>query len=288
MAGRPLKPGIDYFPLDVGFFQDAKIKRITKAQGYKSISVLICLLSNIYRKDGYFLKWNEDMPCLIADELGSGASEGVVTEVLSKALSVDFFAAGIFDEYRVLTSAGIQLRYFTAIERRKRVEIVKEYFLLNPADLKKNVVWKNAITAPFFNKTEQISINVDNNSINVDINTQSKVKKSKVKESRAEETATAISPAVLDAYQNNIRPICSSIELEKLADDIERYGEAITIKAIERAAIRGKRSLGYIEGILRRWEESGYDDEKKPPTAENPQIAMAKAALEMLGGTNGQ
>lgn len=33
MAGRPTKQGIDYFPLDVGFFSDVKVRKIARACG---------------------------------------------------------------------------------------------------------------------------------------------------------------------------------------------------------------------------------------------------------------
>lgn len=320
MAGRPLKQGLDYFSLDVDFFQSVKVKRIIKAQGFQSTSVLICLLSNIYRKDGYYLKWDEDMPFLIADELGVGAGERMVTEVLQKALSVDFFDAGIFEEYGVLTSEGIQERFFTASERRRRIEIIQEIFLLNPLEVQKNAVWKSATIMPFFKKKRDFGINVDNNSIiadknsnNVDTNEQSKGKESKGKGSKVEESkeainvdnnsiyvgnnavnvnnnsSTTIPQSVLDVYQIEIRPGLSDVEAERLADDVARYGEAVVIKAIQRAAIRNKRSIGYVEGILRKWEVNGYDEEGSPNrTKENPQIAMAKQAMEMLRGENPQ
>ena len=337
MAGRPLKQGLDYFSLDVDFFQSAKVRKIIKAQGTRSISVLICLLANIYRKDGYFLRWDGDMPFLIAEEIG--AEEGVVIEVLSKALSVDFFDAGIFDKYGVLTSEGVQERFFSAIERRTRIEIVQEIFLLNPSEVSKNAVWKNATTMPFFRKKCDLGINADNNSNNVgnnsifdDTNAQSKGKESKGKERKevaegidadnnsiiadrnannvgnnsiyadnnsisaskneihaGNPPAATIPKAVLDSYQTEIRPICSQIELEKLADDAERYGEVAVIKAIERAAIRGKRNIGYMEGILRRWEQDGYDEEGSLKRQdENPQIAMAKRAIDLLRSKRGE
>lgn len=286
MAGRPLKQGLDYFSLDVDFFQSAKVKRIIKAQGFQSTSVLICLLSNIYRKDGYYLKWDEDMPFLIADELGVGAGERMVTEVLQKALSVDFFDAGIFEEYGVLTSEGIQERFFTASERRRRIEIIQEIFLLNPLEVQKNAVWKSATTMPFFKKKRDFGINVDNNSIIADKNSNNVSNNSIYVDNNS---STTIPQAVIDVYQIEIRPGLSDVEAERLADDVARYGEAMVIKAIQRAAIRNKRSIGYVEGILRKWEVNGYDEEgtsNRPK--ENPQIAMAKQAMEMLRGENTQ
>jgi hypothetical protein len=52
------------------------------------------------------------------------------------------------------------------------------------------------------------------------------------------------------------------MELEKLIYDVEKYGSNIVIKAIQRAVMRNKRSLGYVEGILTDWEKNGYDEER--------------------------
>lgn len=61
-------------------------------------------------------------------------------------------------------------------------------------------------------------------------------------------------------YEDNIHPVSSVFEMEKLQDDITRYGPDVVIRAIERAVMRNNRTLGYIEGILKRWEKEGYDD----------------------------
>lgn len=283
MAGRPLKQGLDYFSLDVDFFQSAKVKRIIKAQGFQSTSVLICLLSNIYRKNGYYLKWDEDMPFLIADELGVGAGERMVTEVLSKALSVDFFDAGIFEEYGALTSEGVQERFFTAALRRQKLEIIKEFFLLDPSEsFLKNAVWKSATTMPFFKKKCKFGIIVNNNSISADRNS---INVGNNSPSTPSTPSTTVPQAVIDVYKTEICPVCSKVELEKLGDDVTRYGEIAVVKAIERAAIRNKRSIGYIEGILKKWEINGYDEEdSQSKTKENPQLAIAKQAMELLRG----
>ena len=158
---RPIKQGLDYYPLDVGFLQDVKIRRIMRACGIQSIPVLISLLANIYRNDGYFLRWSPDMSFLIADELG--VSEGAVTATVDKAVQVDFFNANMYECYGVLTSEGIQSRFFEAASRRREVRYDARFLLINVN------VYKNLV-------------NVDNNPVNVDDNPQSKVKESKVKE----------------------------------------------------------------------------------------------------------
>lgn len=109
MAGRPTKQGIDYFPLDVGFFSDIKIRKISRACGSQSASILICLLCNIYKDEGYYILWDEDLPFVIADTVG--VSEGAVKEVLLKALQVGFFDNALYEKYNILTSYGIQKRF---------------------------------------------------------------------------------------------------------------------------------------------------------------------------------
>ena len=112
MAGRPTKQGIDYFPMDVDFFTDVKIRKIVRACGPQSTSILICLLCNIYKDNGYYILWDEDLPFVIADIVG--VSEGAVQEVMLKALQVGFFDNELYDKHRILTSSGIQKRFLNA------------------------------------------------------------------------------------------------------------------------------------------------------------------------------
>lgn len=143
MAGRPIKQGIDYFPLDTGLFQDVKVRKIMRACGPNAVSVLICLLCNIYRENGYYILWDEDLPFFIADEVG--VSEGCVKEILLKAVQVGFFDVEKYTAHRILTSSGIQKRFLTITNRRKET-VIKDEFLIN---------------------ADNNSINVCNNSINV-------------------------------------------------------------------------------------------------------------------------
>ncbi len=124
MARRPTKQGIDYFPIDVGFFTDVKVRKISRACGASSTSILICLLCNIYKDNGYYILWDEDLPFVIADTVG--VSEGAVKEVLLKALQVDFFSKEKYEKHNILTSNGIQKRFFLATYQRKETSIRKK------------------------------------------------------------------------------------------------------------------------------------------------------------------
>lgn len=99
-------------------------------------------------------------------------------------------------------------------------------------------------------------------------------KKEKVRvrtnKNRPEKNRTDLA-AVMQAYAGNIHPVARDIEKDKLLDMVESYGRDACLKAIERAVLRNRRSLAYIQGILRNWQANGYDetDNAREQTAEN-------------------
>lgn len=124
---RPTKQGLEYFSFDTDFFSDVKIRRISRACGPASTSILICLLCNIYRDKGYYIVWDENLPFVVADTVGT--TEGAVEEVVKKAIQVGFFDKELFDKYKILTSNGIQNRFKSAVTRREEIEYVVDYLV---------------------------------------------------------------------------------------------------------------------------------------------------------------
>ena len=49
--------GIQYFPLDVNFFEDDKIAVIINDYGFEAVGVTLKLFSQIY-KNGFYMNWN--------------------------------------------------------------------------------------------------------------------------------------------------------------------------------------------------------------------------------------
>src|SRR5699024_5740235 len=161
---RPIKKGLDYFPLDVNFLKDIKVRKILRANGDGSISILVDLLGNIYGDEGYYMQWDDDMRFLVADDVG--ASEGRVDEVVNKAVQVGFFDKGMFEKYQILTSRGIQKRYQSAAARKTDNDIKDDFRLLYTKTLVS--VYKNP-------RSSELSPTKS---------TQSKVKESKVNKSK--------------------------------------------------------------------------------------------------------
>lgn len=165
---RPTKEGLDYFSFDVDFFQNIKVRKIKMACGPQSVSILICLLCNIYRNKGYCILWDEDMPFLIADEVG--VSEGAVIETLKKAVQVGFFDQKL-SEKKVITSVEIQKRYRKIVTSSKRIgcEIPPCHNLLSV---------DNGVISEF--PPEETMLTPEETRFPPEESTQSKVKESKV------------------------------------------------------------------------------------------------------------
>lgn len=126
---RPIKQGLSYFPFDVSFFSDRKVRKIIRGCGPGSPTILICLLCNIYEDQGYYILWDEELPFDIADTVG--VPEGTVKELIKKAVDVDFFDKEMFEKEHILTSRGIQSRFIESTRKRKDVTIKKEYWIIS-------------------------------------------------------------------------------------------------------------------------------------------------------------
>lgn len=153
---RPQKKGLDYFPFDCDFFNDEKIEAISGEFGIKGEITVVKLLCAIY-KNGYFIQWSELYKMKLLKSL-PGISPDLLDQIIKRLVLWGFFDKDLFDSASILTSKGIQVRYFEATKRRLSNNDFP-YILIN---------------------VNNNSVNVNNNSINVDISTQSKVKEKKV------------------------------------------------------------------------------------------------------------
>lgn len=160
------KAGLDYFPLDVTM--DAKMELIEAEFGLTGFGVIVHLLQEIYGKAGYYIEWTNEVALLFARKVGLGGS--AVSEIVDASIRRGMFDKEIFDKYQILTSKGIQKRYFEAVSRRKSLEVDFNILLVDCANFLKNADIKR--------------VNVNILSKNAYISEQSKVEKSRVKKSK--------------------------------------------------------------------------------------------------------
>ena len=135
--GRSPKIGLDYFRLDVHL--DDKFKMIEAEFGLKGFAVVVKLYQKIYGEQGYYCEWNDDVALVFGKEIGLQPGANAVSEIVTASIKRRLFDKGMFDKYHILTSNGIQERYFEAVERRERVEVIQEYLLVSCDKLPKNV-----------------------------------------------------------------------------------------------------------------------------------------------------
>lgn len=244
---RPTAKGVEYFPLNVNFINDLKVRKLLLSCGAEAIAVLIYLLSIIYKDEGYYVEIHEDEIDLIA--LDVNVTPEFVLEVINKACEVRFFDANLYNNFNILTSKGIQERYLKITERRKNSVVITQFNLINVCNNLVNV--------------NNNSINVDNNPVNVYKSTQSKVKESKVKKSKVKslsndscknvyltetEKRDYTNKKIYELYLNGVGQISPTIK-ERLDDLVELYGMEHVIVAINTTIESGGSSIKYVETV---------------------------------------
>lgn len=231
--------GINYFPLNVHL--DDKFELIEAEFGLKGFAIVVKLFQKIYGQQGYYCEWTEDVALLFGKNVGLGGD--AVSEIVRAAIKRGIFDSELYDKYQILTSRGIQERYFEAVSRRKEVEVRKEYLLIKVDQIYKNVRILNE--------------NVNISSKNVNISEQKKVEESKVKEKKVEERELPRLPArIVKLYENNIAHL-TPITLQGLDDWLNAMPEDVVEYAISEAVKNNKRNYKYIEAILRNHFNAG-------------------------------
>lgn len=125
---RPQKDGLDYFPFDVDFMKDTKVRRIARTFGCTGTMAIVVLFTDIYRTRGYYMNWDEDTCFDLSENLQCDpelAAKIVDACVLAKIFNVD-----LFQDKAVLTSAAIQLRYLKINQDCKRQRTINPEFSL--------------------------------------------------------------------------------------------------------------------------------------------------------------
>lgn len=124
--GRPLKDGLDYFPLDTK--NDDKLDLMEAKYGIEGYAVIIKLWSHIYKELGYYYPWGEREQLLFSHRINVDINR--VNAIIEYAIKI-----AIFDKDKaklgVLTSRGIQKRYIEASKRRHEITFYSNLLLVN-------------------------------------------------------------------------------------------------------------------------------------------------------------
>ena len=137
MAGRPPKKGIAYAGWSVDIFDnDTKIDKLLDAHGWDGFGIYFYLCQRAYGGDGYFYKWGYDDCASTSRKMGGGIGSGTVRETVGYCLQIGLFDKGLFDRWGVLTSRGIQRRYWEVVKGRDVRTVISDYWLLHDEECK--------------------------------------------------------------------------------------------------------------------------------------------------------
>ena len=173
---RISKPGLDYFPLDVNFFQDRKVRRISNRHHAAGIAALTSLLCLIYKEKGFYVAWNQDTLFDISQEVCCEEEE--MQAIIDDCLSVGLFDTYIYKEYGILTSQAIQEQYHKIItDSRRKYKLPLEQFWLikegedgtenNSAEIRNNINSKGTEVDEAENKIVDAGVNTTKTGVNI-------------------------------------------------------------------------------------------------------------------------
>jgi hypothetical protein len=142
--GRPNKTGLGFFDLNTDVEHDDKISFIEDTHGIIGFGIVVKLWCKVY-SEGYFSPFQERHITKFSKK-NHIQTEKTMT-VLNDILSEGIFDKGLWEKFGILTSRGIQKRFFAACYRRTKIEVVKDFLLMEPENKSIVYVDKNSVIA---------------------------------------------------------------------------------------------------------------------------------------------
>ena len=153
---RPIKDGLSYFPFDVDFFTDPKVRAVTANYGADGLALYTYCLCAIY-KNGYYVKADDDfIDCASLDlKLSVSKTRQMLTFFCNRSL----FDNKLFTADTVLTAKSVQRRFQEARKNAKRdIFVDPKLWLLENFETQGFIkVRQNSKTANFSKKNGSFS-----------------------------------------------------------------------------------------------------------------------------------
>lgn len=259
MAGKP-KPGLDYAGWSTNIFDgDTKIDRLLEAQGWIGFSIYFYLCQMAYKFDGYFYRWSYADAPTTARRMGGGIKSETVKAAVGACLQIGLFDKRLFEENAILTSRGIQKRFYAAKKEKRRKAVISDYWLLGKNDEPEGL----EECAEFEDDCgkDGDSCYKDGDDCSKD-GPKRKVKESKEKESKRKENGSASDNdnAVFIAYQEKIGGKLTGRIRDELMAFVRAMGTECCVRAMDMAIEANKLSWNYVRSVLKSKQEKGVRD----------------------------
>lgn len=259
---RPKKEGLDYFPFDVDFFSDRKIKILKARFGADGITIYIYLLCEVYKK-GFSLILDEDFLYIVADDLSM--SEDKVKQVLNFLLERSLLDSKLFQSDKVLTSAGIQRRYQEAVRTRasKTPIEIEDFWLLDEKE-----------TETFIKVRHKTGKSENNHSYSEKNSDKSEIyatKKSKVKESKEKGEKEGVGRYFDNEELDNTFRLFLTYRERKYSETLDSETVRLMKEELNSLSDKDEVKVAVIKkSITKGWKNLYPDDEKKKPEKKKP------------------
>ena len=256
------KVGLESFLLNC--HTNDNLAEIEAIYGIKGFAVIVRLWQKIYSEKGYYCEWTERSPLLFLSNWfggNSGVDLNLIKEVVKTALQNGLFNKSLYDKYHILTSDGIQKRYFDVAKRRKEIEVIEEYLLVSVANLGVNVC------------RNQENVNIFNENVNRNQTRKGKESKGKENNNMCKADALALFEQLWKMYpckkgkgqvseKDKIKLL--EIGLDEMTRAINRYKSELEKDKDWRKPQNGSTFFhsGYIDYLDANFEESKTQTKK--------------------------
>ena len=252
---RPLQNGLLYFPFDIDFFQDKKIKILRGRYGSDGVMVYIYLLCEIY-KNGYYIIADEDLILCLSDDLNisEASTRQIISFLLGRSLLCEIKDSTLAKPDTVLTAKSIQQRYQEAKKGLKRdIAVEAKYWLL-----------KSDETLSFIKVRPEKSLSEKNNSKSEKNNNKSRIydtKKRRQKESKENNMSSSLSAEnqgllTADDY-NKLCTLCTAKTVDKYISKLSDWQNK-----------NNKRCRDPF-GTIKKWIEQDHNQSEQKETSYN-------------------
>jgi hypothetical protein len=189
---RPTKQGIDYFPLDCTL--DEKTEPYVIENGAIGWAVMTTLWAIIYRTEGYYAKDAKPLWLMVKKQLND-VDINKVNECINSMIDHNIFDKVLHKKYGILTSGGVQKRFLFIASRRKHVQVIQDFLLVNGVIDYRNLelVHLNPVNVDIvLAKTPHSKVkekeSIEKESIGISLPIQEKIKNSAIKKSSDKRT----------------------------------------------------------------------------------------------------
>ena len=237
---RPQKDIVDYFPHDANASSGDTLTVLQARFGNDGYAFWFKLLEKLASSEGHYLDFSEDHARwqLFLARCGVNAITG--TEILNLLVEMNAIDKQLWLNHGIIWCQKLVDNIASVYNKRGRAIPIK------PVSGNRKL-----ITAP-----ENPITGVDN--------TQSKLKYSKVEETKEESSSSCMYSNDLNgvklAYSENIGELTEIMETE-LKEAIKLFSPEWVIDAIKEAVIHGKPTWVYTAGVLKNWARHGREED---------------------------